>query len=261
MVTQLGFKHDFLFHAILSVTSVHIARLHPSPVHLTTAMHHYGTAIRLVMPQLMAVNQDNANALCVFSRILPLYSRGLSTVVPSVDPITRSCEDFKLIRGLAALGGQTSRWIDPLLKNDFLLPQVSDNDVLPEDMESAVSMLSIINHQTSRGVELQESIDEAIALLRYSLHLLQIMPNEVIISAPFPMMVPQRFLHALETREPLALVVLSHYAVITHSFRGKLWMEGWGRQVIEAVARVLAAEWQDCIKWPLTQISQAVDRG
>jgi hypothetical protein len=256
LVTDLALKHDFLRHAIFSVTSVQLAILQPSAVNTKIAMQHYSTAIKLAVPQLAAITEENASALGVFSRVLPLYVRGLTKVLPTIDPIAQTCEDFHLVRGIAALGRRTQQWSNPLLSNEFLLPHFSNRSVsLPKEIEDQLSILSTHNHETTPDDLLRESIDEAIALLRYSFFLLQEHPKNLTISAPFAMLVSQRFIRALETHEPMALTVLSHFALVTHSLRGIMWMQGWGKQVIEAVAKLLPAEWQTCIEWPLNEIS------
>jgi hypothetical protein len=71
---------------------------------------------------------------------------------------------------------------------------------------------------------------------------------------PFPIQCPLQFVLKLKEQDPLALVILAHYAVILHWLREEhLWMRGWGKDIVDTVKHTLDKEWLDCIEWPRGQ--------
>jgi hypothetical protein len=63
--------------------------------------------------------------------------------------------------------------------------------------------------------------------------------------------VSAEFLELLEAREPFALVVLAHYAVILHHLRDCWWMGGWGTRILSQIGNSLDSEWRAFIGWPV----------
>lgn len=59
------------------------------------------------------------------------------------------------------------------------------------------------------------------------------------------------FLELLEAREPFALVVLAHYAVILHHLRDCWWMGDWGTRILSQIGNSLDSEWRAFIGWPV----------
>ncbi|KAJ5902595.1 hypothetical protein N7495_003123 [Penicillium taxi] len=63
--------------------------------------------------------------------------------------------------------------------------------------------------------------------------------------------IPVRFLDLLHERQPFALVVLAHYAVILHGIRDLWWMGDWGLRILKKIGSELDPEWRQLISWPI----------
>ncbi|KAL3455000.1 hypothetical protein BJX64DRAFT_298418 [Aspergillus heterothallicus] len=66
----------------------------------------------------------------------------------------------------------------------------------------------------------------------------------------WPVLVTTDFGDLLEQRRPEALVILAHYAVLMHRFRGSWLFGDSGRFVIQEVTGLLGPEWEEWLEWP-----------
>ncbi|KIW83873.1 hypothetical protein Z517_03119 [Fonsecaea pedrosoi CBS 271.37] len=66
----------------------------------------------------------------------------------------------------------------------------------------------------------------------------------------WPALVPSEYVDLLRHRQPEALIILAHYAVLLHRCRD-LWLFGdSGRFLIESICRDLGSQWQEWLKFP-----------
>lgn len=68
--------------------------------------------------------------------------------------------------------------------------------------------------------------------------------------------VPVRFSELVREREPFALVVLAHFAVIMHHLRESWWMGNWGSRILKEIVEILGFDsaWRELISWPLDAV-------
>lgn len=66
--------------------------------------------------------------------------------------------------------------------------------------------------------------------------------------------VPDRFDALLRDGQPMAQVILAHFAVIllTYDF---WWSGNWGESLIREISHRLPEEWKPMVRWPLEQLS------
>ena len=62
--------------------------------------------------------------------------------------------------------------------------------------------------------------------------------------------VSEQYMIRLQNKEPMALVILAHYAVLLHGINGQWWANGRGSQLVDAISETLPAVWQAAINWP-----------
>ncbi|CAG8907506.1 unnamed protein product [Penicillium salamii] len=63
--------------------------------------------------------------------------------------------------------------------------------------------------------------------------------------------IPAGFLDLLDARQPFALVVLAHYAVVLHHLRDSWWMGDWGMRILSRIGDSVPPEWKALIGWPV----------
>lgn len=68
--------------------------------------------------------------------------------------------------------------------------------------------------------------------------------------------VPVRFSELVRERQPFALALLAHYAVVLHHLRESWWMGHWGTRILKEIVDILGveSEWRGLISWPLDAV-------
>jgi hypothetical protein len=69
--------------------------------------------------------------------------------------------------------------------------------------------------------------------------------------------VPPEFVDCLRQREPEALIILSHYAVLLYRGRGLWILGGGGRFLIESLCTSLGPEWQAWLDFPRAALEES----
>ena len=62
--------------------------------------------------------------------------------------------------------------------------------------------------------------------------------------------VSEQYVTQLRRKEPMALVLLGHYAALLHGIAGLWWSGQRGRQLVYAVCQLLPSAWQSAMTWP-----------
>ena len=75
----------------------------------------------------------------------------------------------------------------------------------------------------------------------------------------WPFMIESEYEKLLAERQPIALIILAHYAVNLDTFKGYWWLRGWGRQLILNIKRCIGEEerWAALMSWPLETTVEA----
>lgn len=96
----------------------------------------------------------------------------------------------------------------------------------------------------------------AIAVLRDTFALAADAPGNANTALLFPIMIPPEIPVKIRDGEPMALAILTHYAVLLHWLDSVVWLKGWGRQVVKAVEAAVGEEWRGCIAWPIREVEK-----
>lgn len=256
-VPQLAFEHDYLLHGLLGLSSLHLALSQPSlpHEHAVLATHHHNVGIAVFRAQLTNITANNINALFAFSCILVLYSFGIYRSVESqLDPIAKIHEVLTLVRGTGVIVRSGCHWLQQGPMSAALMPQAADSTrELSVEMEGVLTELSRRIHTTVATTVHGDVYAAAISTLRHNFVLATERPDAILAIVLFPIMVRPEFLVLVCIGEPLALAILANYAVILHWLRGHIWLEGWGKQVIDAVHQALPQNWHECIAWAVLE--------
>ncbi|KAH6678029.1 hypothetical protein B0J14DRAFT_635204 [Halenospora varia] len=250
--------NEYLLSILLAVTALHLALLQPNEEHTKAAVHHYTLALEQVQPHLTEISKANISPLFTFACLIPLYSFGIHETSLSTAPILpQTTELFTLIQGITAIVVTGYQWLNSGPLSFYTLPEVTDPSApLPPALEASLALLS--QRKPSTPPASVEEYSKALALLRHTFLLHQDSPNMKVAILPLPILVATGFVEKLKDSEPLALSILAHYAVILYRLRHHIWLRGWGKEIIDAVAELLGGseEWRECMVWPQEQIEE-----
>lgn len=93
--------------------------------------------------------------------------------------------------------------------------------------------------------------DQALEHLRYSLEQLMSGGEPKDFAFCWAFRIPVRFQDLVRERQPFALVVLAHYAVVLHHLHDSWWMGNWGTRILKEIVDYLDPEWRELISWPI----------
>jgi hypothetical protein len=158
---------------------------------------------------------------------------------------------------------QLTRWLVSILVTSMERITASELNPLfhPEDPPATMPdmwRLVVLSLQRQNDIEAMRDpmhqtdlYDSAIEHLSHSLEQLMKGGEPKVFAFSWSFRIPAEFLELLEARQPFALVVLAHYAVILHHLRDSWWMGDWGNRILQEIGEILDPEWQDLINWPI----------
>lgn len=76
----------------------------------------------------------------------------------------------------------------------------------------------------------------------------------------WPAVLTDEFLNMISLQKPIAVLILSHWAVLMARTRNSWWIKGWPLRIISASQRLLEDDMQfrTFLEWPLEQCTTSV---
>ncbi|KAJ5691085.1 hypothetical protein N7488_011820 [Penicillium malachiteum] len=261
IVLQEALTTPFLMHGILAISALHLSHLRRDDRHemwLDIAIAHKNTALAMFSEQLQNIGQSNAKAMMIFAGLAFAFSMATALNLdttedgPGLNSLTNV---FQLARGVQTIVNEAG---SSLKESEFApLFDITPPDVsIPARVIAALDQLDQLQAQCS---EADPSIDSA----AYA-HAIQRMRRLVAFTFDSPMSMtmaggwaiscPPAFLDDLNSRRPLALVVLAHYCVFLHMGRGNWSIGSWGYKVFSEITQELEPHWHPHIEWAARHI-------
>lgn len=256
-------------HQILAFAGFHLAYTQPERrhVYLKQASQHQNFTIHGMRKTLEgAISPENCHATYATSVFISL---GAFAVYPCYEkyntffsPIDSLVEIFTLITGMGLIlstsdeelrAGPLRRMFRKHVEGegpDHPCPQLSSRmPLLEAQLEEA---------STDLDEEVRGYMKRATAALRDCLIKIATQNSglgHAALRAAFcwPLMLSAQCIEWIRCRDPVAMVILAHYALILHSAEAESWyIRGWGRAIAESAAEVLAGtQWLNLARWPI----------
>ena len=264
-VPQVAFSHEYVLRGLLAVSALHLAYCKPAmrDYYQSQAKMHQDLAFRTAATLLPDVNEDNCNALFIFTAMATIISLA-STKTPRDFLLTR--EDgvtswLSLLRGVSGIIDPYWKWlasgplgplftisaermrkVEALGYEDFL-PDLRRlvldlNTLQPEDLKTNQNAIDGLN-------PIFVSVYRADGAREYT---------EII---SFVYRLDELFLSNLADRKPHALVILAYYCVLLKKIDHYWWIGNWGVTLLARIYELLDAEHRIWIQWPIEEIGWA----
>ncbi|KAL3454109.1 hypothetical protein BJX65DRAFT_262821 [Aspergillus insuetus] len=258
-------RFEFFMHMILILSALHLA-LTKSPKftnqHRAFIMN--GCSDTMAAFQLEATNitEENCEEIQAFHTLVAIYALALAqfgrndkseeTVVDEMVQIIVLMKSNRAIKDTAhpiVQAKQTNRWV---VEEDIFI----DADGYPGDDEliNAVGALQPWIDTANDNDVVRAMNTRAAAMVSESISY-SLRRN----FRPFvwPNFVDDEFLGLLTARNPMALVIFAHYAVILDQSRSLWWCANWGVRIVSAVASCLPDKFMPSIAFPLRSVGLA----
>jgi len=171
-------------------------------------------------------------------------------------PIDELLGIFTLLRGLRLVVEQSWPWIQesdigPL----FVGRDVDKTIVLSDEVANAFKQLEDRMQLTISETD-RNTYEPAIQILKdcFKVASSDDRNNGMVLS--WSISLSPEYIELLDSRQPVALVILSYYAVSLNEIRDSWWVMGWGNKLIQEVYQVVDDEWKSLLVWPMKKIGE-----
>jgi hypothetical protein len=271
IVPELAFAHPFLLHALLAVSAVHLVLTDPSSNSTATsasgsvanlAQHHHLQSLPLLTGALSApADATMTTALFAAAALMALFAFGHSqiptdsTSLAALSTINDFAQALTILRGMSAIVHSAPGSLESTPFKVMFPREPSDPTVpLSPATEGYFAALKAAHARTiwPGGHGQAEAYAAAIEILRYTFLLYREEPGRQGAAVPFAVYLPELVLSGIREYQPIALCLLAGYATILHWLKKDLWIQGWGRRVMDGLRAGLGgSEWEEVIAWPL----------
>ncbi|CZR52466.1 uncharacterized protein PAC_02343 [Phialocephala subalpina] len=268
-IPKMALKQRFMMHSLFSVTALHIAcsaPLESQSSYIDRAIRHHNIALRHLSAELHNITRENGASLFICATLIVVFSLNLAFSRPHQEP-TGTVEEilgiFRLLRGVRLVLAGMWEWA----RESEIAPMFVDRDIdhtisLPGDVTAALCLLEERNRHLSKPASDTEAYNMAIQGLKDSFKVISSsndpgtrLNRDDGMVLGWPITCNQEYIALLGSRQPLALVILAHYAVILHEMRDSWWVREWGSQLIHDVHQIVGDYWQDLMDWPIHRVS------
>jgi hypothetical protein len=264
-IPQLSLRFPALRHGLLALSALQLARDTSSSArkwrYLVSAREHQSHALAGVQfdsaEDLTTPQCNAAFALCCVLVVFPfayclIDDSDVEDEEERPEVLDEFLEVFELTRWLV---GAMTLMMDRVASGE-LYPLVRPEPTLPTMPDMSQLVISVLRKRNAVEGERDPShetdvYEQALEHLHYSLEQLMGGGEPKDFAFCWAFRIPVRFQDLVREREPFALVVLAHYAVVLHHMHQSWWMGNWGTRILKEIADYLDREWRELICWPI----------
>ena len=176
----------------------------------------------------------------------------MSTLDDPSSEIDNFTDFFVLVRGIStvlhsAFDLLVQGRMKYLTEHDYDPPSQSLSDDTNTVFQELYRLANLHTHTDTD----QETYHPPIRELRRSYETFYNIRAEPTLVTIWAVRVSDQFVGALKRNDPLALVIVAHYAVLLYGIRDQWWAKGRGKAFVEAIAHMLPSQWWPAVCWPL----------
>jgi len=255
-VPKEALQHAHLMHAILALSALHLQHSHKdaqqAAKYQEPAIQHHKLALSQLQLLVVQVDQASCGSVLSTATLLGFFS---SANMRFGEEDSKFSEDFwhnhQLLRGVHTVIKHAESYINEIMLSAIMNPKPWDHVQLPPYFQQAMDRLhanisaSGIKDETKREIylgalqRLQENVKADIAN-----------PENITISYMLLLAADGRFMFLVGEKEPLAVSIAAHYALILHRQQHRWWMGDNGKRYLRIIKGWIAAGSEDLIEWP-----------
>lgn len=248
----------YLMQEILALSALHLSVLHPAQQEF---YHHQASGLQTCALTIfdgshLVVDDENCVSIALFSFLSAIHS--LCGVVSSLNNdysnfLNSFIHCFDLHRDLRprlrAIKSHALRLLQQLELQEALAAgeeKHNTNDMIGKECDELRALLSSADLGPASMAICEIAID----------HLQRTFDREHMSNgrdntfASWPILVPTEYMNLVIKRNPEALVILAHYAVLLHAHRRDWFIGEAGRYLIHEISRHLGSYWDNWMAWP-----------
>lgn len=261
-VPNVSFQNSYLLHQILAVAALHVHLQDPGDKDVcNAAAHHRSVALEGVQPVLTENDPNASVSLFAFAGLTAIYCFGELAIKRAehveLDIIGELTSCFRISRGITTVLTARRMEIEDTWAFDMINfsaqaelaklraagLQIDHMQKLSTLIESRLAGDTLLDAYMHAAVRCEEHI----SLLLFNKadeaelsHLVMTWPHEI----------QEEFVTQLDQREPVAMVILAHYAVLMTMSSSFWWLDAWPCLLLDQIQRDLPSDLQHYLTWP-----------
>ncbi|KAJ5700808.1 hypothetical protein N7536_003821 [Penicillium majusculum] len=261
-IPRLALQYDFLMNGILALGALHIAATIEPPeslVYIDTALQYHNLTFAPYRAAVDSINPMNCEAALAQSIVTTVIGIALPRVTAARGENSSITENivvvFELLQGVRKIHHIGASWIKLELFSRRKNPWDPGSVSLDSDTGAALERLDTLNDETLASIDpIQHQVNkDAILYLRhFSTRVANSVDPANVLA--WLAMIDKEFVDNVRRRQPLALLILMHWAVLLGELDGQhWWARGSGRALISELLDVLHPgdiEWANALAWP-----------
>ncbi|KAI1770483.1 hypothetical protein F4818DRAFT_450415 [Hypoxylon cercidicola] len=268
-VPRIGFSHQYVLKAILSIAALHLARIKPQrrDVLLEQAMIHHNASSSLALPVLNNINSEDSVPMFFFSMLTTYISFAGPKESDNLLVISNGdmpewlflCRGMSSVIDAASEGMRSMFFIGVVFESGRKLDNIWYTNP-PPDHEGLKELEGLITFYV-KDPEKRDELTLAIDQLRRSFGIFygSNYTDDQRMKSAFMWLLKVRnsFVNLLKERDNEALCVLAFFCVLLQRLDYHWWIEGWGVHLVARIYSVLDDGYRLWIRWPIEEIGWA----
>ncbi|KAL4819540.1 hypothetical protein BDW67DRAFT_193891 [Aspergillus spinulosporus] len=265
-VPQLGFAFPAIMHLLLTLSALHLAFMNPAKreEYIKEADDHFTFGVRSVTTVLALDTLDSSNCQQIYIAAVMIcfayFARGPRDGEYLVFNAKGKSEWLVLLHGVRAILAQRQAEIftGVLAPSEKEKPADIPDHELDTELSWHVQHLQKIKAAVTAEAQADRDLyigvtDDLIGCFEdaYQARNAGSAPPELMqYTMGWTFRLPEMMIERLEIREPIALVILAHWAILLR-YMGEAWfMRGWDRHIILGIRACLPPAYHGRIVWP-----------
>ncbi|KAH7313492.1 hypothetical protein B0I35DRAFT_274117 [Stachybotrys elegans] len=264
--------YPFVRHALVSFSALHLAseRVGSSSQHLVTALHHKDTAIAGFRPFLSdqlqpqqceaAVAASVVLVACTFA--IPIADHAKTTGVDHLDLLSQVAGLFQGLIALLRLGRGSTPILEAMKTSNVRRSVAVTHRVevaWPEagsSIQRAITAIEALDESDAPALSRKTILHSGASLLHRLMQRVAVDEGSYVAVCMWLGRVDPSYGDMLRARDPLALVIMGHYAASRQGITA-WWAKGWPQETLNAIAGVLQGQQQylDLLDWCVTSVN------
>ncbi|OJI98913.1 hypothetical protein ASPVEDRAFT_50496 [Aspergillus versicolor CBS 583.65] len=267
-VPQWGMSFPSILHLLLTFSALHLAYLNPARrgEYTRQADEHFTFGVRSVTAVLALDTLDSQNCQYIYIAAVMIcfayFARGPRDGEYLVFNANGKSEWLVLLHGvrsiLAEKHGEIFTGVLEPAEEGLDLDTDASAPELDEELSRHVQRLQEVRDMVNLEMEgdrevyvgvvdnLAECFEEAYRRRRTGCHPTGLMPYAM----GWTFRLPNTMITKLEEREPIALIVLAHWAILLRYMRDSWFMERWDHHIVMGIKACLPEAYHAWIEWP-----------
>jgi hypothetical protein len=267
VVPRYGLQYPFLMCQLLALGALHLGYLNPAQEeiyhHRATNMQNHAMAGFHTIE--LKIDETNCAVVMLFSMFVAIQvmaDPAPTRHITAAGFIDHFVQCLKLMHGTRVL--VIENWWESVQKFEDLKPlwKIREEDQTRGNCPPEVHKLSELAQNPSLSDSASQAYSEAIKSLiwQFSLARLEFKDHTTVRwGLAWPVMLKRDFLDHLDERRPEALIALSYYGVLLHSYRQSWIVRDTGKRLVNAVNEYLGARWADWTEWTIEKVNSRDD--